>query len=384
MNNNKFEIFKNFQNFFGGDIIFKNEEQKNNKNSDKSLDFNNNDLKTIYFAGGCFWGIEAYFSKLKGVIDTKVGYTNGFIPNPSYEEVCSIDTGHAETVKIVYNKNIISLKRLLEEFFKIIDPTTLNQQGADIGKQYRTGIYYVSDGSRDASKDLSIINKVFSEEKNKYGEKNKSVVTEIKPLRTFYEAEDYHQKYLDKNPSGYCHIDLDLIPKDILEIESVSSELIDDYEFDECNYKYFTPEEKEEKLKRLSEIEFNVTQNSATEAPFTGKYDKFNEEGIFVDIVSGEPLFTSLDKFDSNCGWPSFTKTIDHDTVEENQDNSHGMVRTEVKSKIGKSHLGHLFDDGPIERGGKRYCINSASLRFIPVKDLKKEGYGEYYELFKK
>ncbi len=272
---------------------------------------------------------------------------------------------------------------MLEEFFKIIDPTTLNQQGADIGKQYRTGIYYVSDGSRDASKDLSVINKVFSEEKNKYGEKNKSVVTEIKPLRTFYEAEDYHQKYLDKNPSGYCHIDLDLIPKDILEIESVSSELIDDYEFDDCNYKYFTPEEKEEKLKRLSEIEFNVTQNSATEAPFTGKYDKFNEEGIFVDIVSGEPLFTSLDKFDSNCGWPSFTKTIDHDTVEENQDNSHGMVRTEVKSKIGKSHLGHLFDDGPIERGGKRYCINSASLRFIPVKNLKKEGYGEYYELFK-
>lgn len=370
---------------FGGDLIFENKKQKTDKeDSQKNLNLENNDLKTIYLAGGCFWGIEAYFSKLKGVVETKVGYANGFIPNPSYEEVCRIDTGHAETVKIVYNKDIISLRRLIEEFFKIIDPTTLNQQGGDIGKQYRTGIYYASDGSREASKDLAIINSVFSQEQKKHEDNNKSVVTEIKPLESFYEAEDYHQKYLDKNPSGYCHIDLDLIPKDILEIETTSSELIDDYDFDECNYKYFTPEEKEERLKKLSSLEYEVTQKNATETPGTGKYNDFNEEGIYVDIVSGEPLFTSLDKFDSGCGWPSFTKTINDDVIDKNKDTSHGMVRTELKSKIAKSHLGHVFDDGPIEKGGKRYCINSASLKFIPLKNLKKEGYGDYLHLFKK
>lgn len=177
---------------------------------------------------------------------------------------------------------------------------------------------------------------------------------------------------------------MDLIPKDILEIETTSSELIDDYDFDECNYKYFTPEEKEERLKKLSSLEYEVTQKNATETPGTGKYNDFNEEGIYVDIVSGEPLFTSLDKFDSGCGWPSFTKTINDDVIDKNKDTSHGMVRTELKSKIAKSHLGHVFDDGPIEKGGKRYCINSASLKFIPLKNLKKEGYGVNLHLFKK
>lgn len=344
----------------------------------------NTNLKTIYLAGGCFWGIEAYFSKLPGVLETKVGYANGVVPNPSYEEVCSLDTGHAETVKIVYNSDVISLQRLLEEFFKVIDPTTLNQQGGDIGKQYRTGIYYPSDDNLESSEeDLAVINKVFADEEKKHNGDNKSVVTEIKPLKSFYEAEDYHQKYLEKNPGGYCHINLDLLPENIVEIENTSSELIDDYDFDECNYKYFTPEEKEERLKKLSSIEYEVTQNNATEAPGTGQYNDFHEEGLFVDIVSGEPLFSSLDKFDSNCGWPSFTKPVEDNAMSENEDNSHGMVRTELKSKIANSHLGHVFDDGPVSKGGKRYCINSASLRFIPVSDLEKEGYGDYISLFK-
>lgn len=188
----------------------------------------NTNLKTIYLAGGCFWGIEAYFSKLPGVFETKVGYANGAVPNPSYEEVCSLDTGHAETVKVVYNPDIISLQRLLEEFFKVIDPTTLNRQGVDMGKQYRTGIYYPSDGDIESfEEDLAVINKVFADEEKKHNKHNKSVVTEIEPLKSFYEAEDYHQKYLEKNPGGYCHINLDLLPEDIAEIKSKNSKLIE-------------------------------------------------------------------------------------------------------------------------------------------------------------
>lgn len=354
-------------------------------NPNKNIKFDKGNLKTIYLAGGCFWGIEAYISRLAGVAETKVGYANGVIPNPSYEQVCSLDTGHAETVKVTYDSSIISLQRLLEEFFKIIDPTTLNQQGNDIGKQYRSGIYYSTDGSlEDSEEDLAVINKVFAEEQKKQKKFNKSVVTEVKPLKSFYAAEEYHQKYLEKNPAGYCHIDLSSLPEDILEIESTSSELIGDYDDEGCGYEDFTDEEKERKLKELSPIEYNVTQNSATETPGTGKYNDFTEEGIYIDIVSGEPLFTSLDKFDSKCGWPSFTKPINKNVISESEDTSHGMLRTELKSKIAKSHLGHVFDDGPIDKGGKRYCINSASLRFIPVSDLEKEGYGEYNYLFKK
>lgn len=353
-------------------------------NPNKNIKFDKDKLKTIYLAGGCFWGIEAYISRLPGVAKTTVGYANGIIPNPSYEEVCSLDTGHAETVKVDYDPNIISLKGLLEKFFKIIDPTTLNQQGNDIGKQYRTGIYYSTDESESSENDLSIINNVLGEEQLKQKEFNKAVVTEVKPLESFYDAEEYHQKYLEKNPRGYCHIDLSKLPEDILEIESTSSELIDDYDIEGCGYEDFSEEEKERKLKELSPIEYDVTQNNATEAPGTGKYNNFVEEGIYVDVVSGEPLFTSIDKFDSGCGWPSFTKPIDEDIMSESKDTSHGMVRTELKSKIAKSHLGHVFDDGPSERGGKRYCINSASLRFIPASDMEKEGYGEYSYLFKK
>lgn len=354
-------------------------------NPNKNIEFDKDNLKVIYLAGGCFWGIEAYISRLPGVAETKVGYANGMIPNPSYEQVCSLDTGHVETVKVVYDPSIISLKKLLEEFFKIIDPTTLNQQGNDIGPQYRTGIYYSTDeGSEDSKEDLAIINGVFAEEQKKQKGFNKSVVTEIKPLKSFYDAEEYHQKYLEKNPTGYCHIDLSSLPEDILEIETTSSELIDDYNFEGCGYEDFTEEEKERKLKELSPLEYDVTQNNATEAPGTGKYNDFTEDGIYVDVVSGEPLFTSLDKFDSAWGWPSFTKPVSDHIIEENEDTSHGMVRTELKSKIAKSHLGHVFDDGPADKGGKRYCINSASLKFIPVSELEKEGYGEYSYLFKK
>ncbi len=345
------------------------------KNPNKKIENDKNKLKIIYLAGGCFWGIEAYFSRLLGITETTVGYANGQIPNPSYEEVCNIDTGHSETVKVSYDPKMISLQRIIEEFFKIIDPTSLNRQGGDIGKQYRTGIYYTN------KDDLTIIKKVFNQIQREY---DKDICTEIKPLISFYPAEEYHQDYLEKNPGGYCHIDLSLLPQDILEIEDTSTELIDDYDFYDCSYKNFTPEDKEARLKELMPIEYDVTQNNATELPRSGKYNKHNQEGLFVDVVSGEPLFTSLNKFDSNCGWPSFTKPIANNAVIESNDTSHSMIRTEIKSKIAQSHLGHVFDDGPKKEGGLRYCINSASLRFIPVSKLKKEGYGEFISLFDK
>lgn len=352
-------------------IINKNKKPKNFSNDESGF---TKDLKEIYLAGGCFWGIEAYMSKIKGIIETKVGYANGETENPNYDEVCNLDTGHVETVKLIYDSKIISLQRILEEFFKIIHPTSLNRQGGDIGKQYRTGIYYSNEN------DLKVINKVLENEQKNY---KAAIVTEIEPIDVFYEAEEYHQKYLEKNPAGYCHIDLSLIPKDILEINKVSTELPDDA-FHDFLYKNFTLEEKKARLKELSPEEYKITQKNATEPPFSGKYNFNKEEGIYVDVVSGEPLFTSLDKFDSNCGWPSFTKPIAKENLVESMDNSHGMIRTELKSKIAKSHLGHVFDDGPKDKGGQRYCINSVSLKFIPASDLEKKGYGEYSYLFKK
>ena len=340
----------------------------------KSLKENNhnNDLKEIFLAGGCFWGIEAYISKIRGIVETKVGYANGRLENPSYEEVCTLDTGHSETVKVIYDSKIISLQRILEEFFKIIDPTSLNRQGGDIGKQYRTGIYYSNE------EDLAIINKVFENEQKKY---KKDIVTEIEAIDIFYDAEEYHQKYLEKNPGGYCHVDLSLIPSDILKIENNTIDSLDD-DFYDRSWGKFTEEEKIARVKKLSKEQYEVTQNNATEAPFSGKYNFHKEEGIYVDVVSGEPLFSSLDKFDSSCGWPSFTKPIANDNITESIDTSHGMLRTELKSKIAKSHLGHVFDDGPRDRGGRRFCINSASLRFIPVSKMKKEGYEKFLYLF--
>ena len=360
----------------------------NNKNSNKlSIEKYepNKNLKEIFLAGGCFWGIEAYYSKIIGIIETKVGYANGETENPSYNEVCYLDTGHTETVKIIYDNEIISLQRILEEFFKIIDPTSLNKQGGDIGDQYRSGIYYSDE------KDLDTINKVSEEEQKKY---DTDIVTEIEPINVFYEAEKYHQKYLEKNPGGYCHIDLNRIPQDILKngntanklannnLSSENNELANNHDFGDNSYENFSEEEKEAKLKKLSPLEYEVTQNNATEAPFSGKYYLHEEEGIYVDIVSGEPLFSSKDKFDSDCGWPSFTKPIAKDNIIESEDMSLGTMRTELKSKIAKSHLGHVFTDGPQEMGGLRYCINSASLRFIPMSELKKEGYEKYVSLF--
>ena len=283
----------------------------------------------IYLAGGCFWGVEAFISRLKGVNSTEVGYANGHDLAPTYEKVCTGKTGHAETVKVTYNPEIISLTEILESFFRIINPYSLNRQGADVGTQYRTGIYWQEPGDRSAVID-------FLNKKQKHS--SERIVVEAYPVGCFYPAEDYHQKYLERNPQGYCHVDLNLI---------------DDEEFD-----------------HLTREEYEITQLGLTEPPFSGKYDDFFEDGIYVDVVDGEVLFSSDDKFDSGCGWPAFSKPVSDSVIVKHRDFSHSMTRIEVRSAKSNSHLGHLFHDGP--GGSPRYCINSAALRFIPKEDYKK------------
>jgi len=284
--------------------------------------------KVIYLAGGCFWGVEAYMSRLKGVNNTEVGYANGNDLAPTYEKVCSGKTGHTETVKATYNPRIIPLEDILEEFFKIIDPYTRNRQGADIGTQYRTGIYW-----QEESQKSTVIN--FLRQKQK--QSTKRIVVEAHEIYNFYTAEEYHQKYLEKNPQGYCHVDLNSI---------------DDAEFG-----------------HLTRKEYEITQLSMTEPPYSGEYDDFFEDGLYVDVVDGEVLFSSDDKYDSGCGWPAFSKPFNDEAITRNRDFSHGTTRIEIRSKKANSHLGHLFHDGP--GGSARYCINSAALRFIPEKDVE-------------
>lgn len=310
----------------------------------------NENEKVIYLAGGCFWGTQAYFDQIDGVLETEVGYANGKVNNPTYEQVCTGSTGFAETTKIIYDESIINLYQLLEHFFRTINPTSLNRQGGDIGTQYRTGIYTTN------TKDNIIVNNFFELVKNNYKYK---IVVENEKIKNFYKAEEYHQKYLEKNPNGYCHVDISLA------------------NIDKKYEKYKKPSEQEIKNK-LSELQYDVTQNSGTEIPFTSKYDSLYDKGIYVDIVTGQPLFASTDKFDAGCGWPSFSKPIENSSVNYYQDNSLSRERIEVTSKSGETHLGHVFNDGPEELGGLRYCINGASLKFIPFEDMKKEGYEDF------
>ena len=308
-------------------------------------------MSEIYLAGGCFWGTEKYIASIHGVLSTEVGYANGKTLNPTYEEVCTNNTGHAETVHVVYDPGIVSLEFLLELYYEAIDPTSYNRQGGDFGIQYRTGIYYVDD------KDLPVIESSISKLQKRI---DKPIAIEVKRLENFSPAEEYHQKYLDKNPAGYCHIGRS-------KIEKAANAIIDPADFK-------APETEE--LHALSKMQFDVTQNAATEPPFQNQYFDSFRSGIYVDITTGEPLFASSDKFESGCGWPSFSKPIDPNVVRQKEDRSHGMLRTEIRSRVGNAHLGHVFDDGPIESGGLRYCINSASLRFIPKEDMEQEGYG--------
>jgi peptide methionine sulfoxide reductase msrA/msrB len=311
-------------------------------------------IKEIYLAGGCFWGTEKYLKSIPGVKNTEVGYANGIMQNPSYEDVCHNNTGHAETVRVEYDPKYIGLTYIINLFFKVIDPTSVNRQGNDIGNQYRTGIYYVD------PKDEPIILAVIAELQKKY---DRRIAVEIKPLLNYYPAEEYHQDYLTKNPNGYCHIGRDAF-------DMARQSIVNPVD-------YSVPEEAELR-KKLTQLQYQVTRENATEGPYQNEYHDQFSPGIYVDIITGEPLFSSVDKFDSSCGWPAFSKPIDPSVINIELDESWGMVRDEVRSRVGDNHLGHVFPDGPKKSGGLRYCINSASLRFIPKENMEAEGYGKY------
>lgn len=324
-------------------------------------------MKKIYLAAGCFWGREAFFDQIAGIRLVTSGYANGKSDKTSYKEIT--ETDHAEAVELVYDESLINFTTILEYYFKIIDPVSINRQGGDSGRQYRTGIYYTEEYQK-------LIAQAFVKEKQALY--NKPIAVEIEAIKNFVVAEEYHQKYLERNPHGYCHIDLTLADEKIkcAEIDFVNSES----KKTEPKYKRKTADE----LKAiLTPIQYEVTQNDGTEKPFTNQYDLNFESGIYVDITTGEPLFTSTDKFNSGCGWPAFSKPISKEKIEYIEDNRFGMRRMEVRSKIGDAHLGHVFNDGPREFGGMRYCINSASLKFIPVEDMEKLGYGAYIKLVK-
>ena len=316
-------------------------------------------LKEIYLAGGCFWGLEAYMQKIDGVEDAVSGYANGKTDNPSYKDLHT--SGHAETVKVVYNPDMVSLEELLEYYLRVVDPVSINKQGNDTGTQYRTGVYYTNNSEK------TIIEKVLANEQNKY---DKPIAIEVLPLQQFFDAEDYHQDYLAKNPGGYCHIDLSLADKPLSDKDISKS---NEPEIDASKY----PRPSNDELKKkLTDKQYQVAVNSDTERPFSNEYWNNFEKGIYVDITTKEPLFVSTDKFESGCGWPSFSKPINEDVVKYSEDDSFNMNRTEVRSRSGNAHLGHVFDDGPKESGGKRYCINSASLEFIPYEKMDERGYG--------
>ena len=312
----------------------------------------------IYLAGGCFWGVEALMQSIPGVIDAQSGYANGTGPDDAdYRTVCTGKTGFRETVRVEYDPEQVSLDALLLAYFYVIDPTAENRQGNDVGSQYQTGVYYTNDAAKETVERIADIERGRSRE----------FFVEIGPLVNFYPAEDYHQDYLEKNPGGYCHI-----PREEMELFSR-------LRIDPGDYRKPAAEAIRDKL---TAEQFRVTQESGTERPFANEFWDQLEKGIYVDVVTGEPLFSSADKFESGCGWPAFSKPIESPAVVELPDDSFGIHRTEVRSRSGDSHLGHVFTGDPDSPNGVRYCINSASLRFIPYARMEAEGYGYLLDLF--
>lgn len=328
--------------------------------------------RSIYLAGGCFWGVEAYMERVDGVVDAISGYANGDTANPSYEQVIR-GSGHAEAVEVIYDADKTDLETILKYYLRVIDPTSLNKQGNDRGVQYRTGIYYTDPA------DKAIVDAALQQIESKY---NQPIVVENEMLDNFYLAEMYHQDYLAKNPNGYCHVDLSLADDKIkpstrvqLAPANTVAEVLDPKRY--ANF------DKNALKDTLTKAQYNITQQAGTERAFSHEYDDLFAPGVYVDVVSGEPLFLSTDKYQSGCGWPSFTKPIYMQVITQHQDTAFNMVRTEVRSRVADSHLGHVFPDGPKDRGGLRYCINGGALQFIPVSVMPQSGYAPLVKLVK-
>lgn len=309
-------------------------------------------IGVIYLAGGCFWGLERLLKAIPGVVQTVVGYANGHsLFPPTYEMVCTGSTGFRETVRVEYQKDTVSLDAILFAFFETIDVTAVNRQGADRGTQYQSGVYYIDSMTEE------ILERVVGVVRRRAVD----FAVEWKPLENFYMAEPYHQGYLQKTPNGYCHIS-------VADMVKVGKMFVDPSQ-------YLRPSDTTIQ-ERLDAMQYHVTQEGGTEPPFSNPYWNKKEQGIYVDIVTGEPLFSSEEKYESSCGWPSFTGGIDRNAFAYLKDTSLGMERTEVRSRSGNAHLGHVFYQDEESPNGVRYCINGAALRFIPYEEMEKEGYG--------